>query len=63
MNYKLLQFKVFTNEASKFYTATPVDESEVTDASFCSEDGSVESPSLGSSSSTVITENTKAHRR
>ncbi|XP_014909452.1 uncharacterized protein LOC106960717 isoform X2 [Poecilia latipinna] len=42
-----------------------VDESEVTDASFSSEDGSassVESPS-SSSSSTVITENTRAQRR
>jgi len=58
-----VNFKLFTNEASKCYTATPVDESEVTDASFCSEDGSVESPSSAWSSSTVITENPKEQRR
>ncbi|XP_017281814.3 uncharacterized protein LOC108241867 [Kryptolebias marmoratus] len=43
-----------------------IDESEVTDVSFTSEDGSassVESSSTASSSSTVITEKTKAQRR
>lgn len=55
--------KLFTYEASKFYAVAPIDESEVSDTSFCSEDGSFESPSSASSSSTVITENTKAQRR
>ncbi|XP_030613062.1 uncharacterized protein LOC115799910 [Archocentrus centrarchus] len=56
-----VSFKVVTERF-----VAPVDQSEVTDASFSSEDGSfssVESPSSASSSSTVITENTKAQRR
>ncbi|KAM4597229.1 uncharacterized protein V3H82_023060 [Fundulus diaphanus] len=51
-----VSFKVVTE-----HTEAPVDESEVTDASFSSEDGS--SLSSASSSATVITENTKAQRR
>ncbi|XP_013855814.1 uncharacterized protein LOC106511603 [Austrofundulus limnaeus] len=56
-----VSFKVFTE-----HLVAPIDDSDFTDTSFYSDDGSltsIESPASASSSSTIITESTKAQRR